>query len=240
MERANGRIKTAIIEDDEAERERLCRMLDMYAENNNVEFVKSVFNSGESFLSDFQAEYDIVFMDIQLPDIDGMEASRRMREIDKNVLLVFVTNFAKYAINGYEVGATDFIVKPVEYGWFETKMDNLISRIPEISNIVILVKTSDGTALINTSRLEYVEIMGHKLAFHTVDGNHNSYGTLKAYEDKLYEAGFLRCNSCYLVNPRYVTALKSESVVVGGDELKISLPKRKEFKRQMTQYLGNL
>lgn len=240
MERDNGKIKTAIIEDDEAERERLCRMLDLYAENNNVEFVKSVFDCGESFLSDFQVGYDIVFMDIQLPDIDGMEASRRMRKIDKSVILVFVTNFAKYAINGYEVGATDFIVKPVEYDWFETKMDNLISRIPEISDIVLIVKTSDGTTLINASHLKYVEIMGHKLVFHTADGDYYSYGTLKAFEDKLYEAGFLRCNSCYLVNPRYVTAVKTESVVVGGDELKISIPKRKEFKRQMTQYLGNL
>lgn len=240
MERVSRRINIAIIEDDETERERLCRMLDLYAKNNDVEFVESVFDSGESFLSDFRAEYDIVFMDIQLPDIDGMEASRRMRKIDKNVLLVFVTNFAKYAINGYEVGATDFIVKPVEYDWFEAKMDNLISRIPEISDIVILVKISDGTTLINTSKLEYVEIMGHKLVFHTVDGDYYSYGTLKAFEDKLREAGFLRCNSCYFVNPRYVTAVKTESVVVGGDELKISIPKRKEFKRRMTQYLGNL
>lgn len=215
-------------------------MLDAYEKDHDVEFCKKIFDTGEKFLFAFDSDYDIVFMDIQLPDADGMEISRRMRAIDKKVLLVFVTNFAKYAINGYEVGATDFIVKPVEYVFFEVKMNNLIARIPEMTGITISVRTSDCVVLLNSARIYYVEIMGHNLVFHTVDGNTSSYGTLKAYDDKLKEAGFLRCNSCYSVNPRFVTALKAESVIVNGDELQISLSKRKEFKRRMTEYLGDL
>lgn len=240
METGKKNIVVAIVEDDKTECERLCRMLDLYAKNNDIEFCKRIFETGEKFLFDFKVGFDIVFMDIQLPDIDGMEASRRMRKIDKNVLLVFVTNFAKYAINGYEVGATDFIVKPVEYDWFETKMYNIVSRIPEISDTVITIKTSEGVVLLNTSNITYTEVMGHKVIFHTKEGEYDLYGTLKAFEDKLNDAGFLRCNSCYMINPRHVTAVKKDFVVVNGDELKISVPKRKEFKRQMTQYLGSL
>lgn len=240
MENAEKPIRIAIVEDDPTERERLRKMLELYSVNNGMRFSESVFETGEAFLQSLDGGYDIVFMDIQLPELDGMSVSRRMRETDKTAVLVFVTNFARYAVNGYEVGATDFIVKPVEYDRFEAKMHNIIARIPDMVDVTIPVKTPDGTVILGASQIKYVEIMGHWLVFHTTSGDRSSYGSLKNFEPKLTEANFLRCNSCYLVNPRFVTELKTDSVVVDGDELKISHPRRKEFKRLMTKYFGSL
>lgn len=240
MGRDERPITVAIVEDDPVECERLRKMLRLYSTNNDFSFTESVFDTGEAFLASLGDGYDIVFMDIQLPDLDGMEVSRRMRAVDGKAVLVFVTNFARYAINGYEVGAADFIVKPVEYDRFEAKMYNIIARIPDAVDVTIPVKTPDGTVLLGASQIKYVEIMGHWLVFHTTGGDKSAYGSLKNFEQKLTEANFLRCNSCYFVNPRYVTELKTDSVVVGGDELKISNPRRKEFKRLMTKYFGSL
>ncbi|MCX4314673.1 MAG: LytTR family transcriptional regulator DNA-binding domain-containing protein, partial [Clostridia bacterium] len=105
--------------------------------------------------------------------------------------------------NGYEVGATDFIVKPVVYDRFEAKMHNIVARIPDMVDVTIPVKTPDGTVILGASQIKYVEIMGHWLVFHTTSGDRSAYGSLKNFEPKLTEANFLRCNSCYWVNPRF-------------------------------------
>ncbi len=70
----------------------------------------------------YRADYDIVFMDIELPGINGMEAAHRLREIDQQVILIFVTNMAQFAVKGYEVDALDYIIKPAQYGPLSIKL----------------------------------------------------------------------------------------------------------------------
>ena len=231
-------VRVAIIEDDPDENKRLCDIIELYGKNHDIHFYRNCFDTAEKFLGAFESDYDVVFMDIQLPDIDGMTAAHRLREKDKNVTLVFVTNFAQYAINGYEVSATDFIVKPVEYDWFEPKMDNVLSKLKNVSDVVLVVKTPDSVVTIKSSQLKYVEVQGHWLVFHTENGNVTAYGSLNKIEPKLVPAKFVRCNSCYLVNPAFVQSISYDIAVVGGDSLKISYSKRKEFKQAMALYLG--
>ena len=73
-------------------------------------------------------DYDIVFMDIELPGINGMEAAHRLREIDQQVILIFVTNMAQFAVKGYEVDALDYIIKPAQYGPLSIKLDRAAQR----------------------------------------------------------------------------------------------------------------
>lgn len=231
-------VRVAIVEDDPNEMKRLCVIMDAYGQGHGFCFGKDCFNTAKEFLDKFNGGFDVVFMDIQLPDIDGMTAARLLRERDKKVALVFVTNFAQYAINGYEVNATDFIVKPVEYDWFEPKMDNILSRLSNVSDVLLEVKTSDSTVMIRSSQLKYVEVRGHWLVFHTNGGNVTSYGSLNKFVSKLAPAKFVKCNSCYLVNPAFVESVSYDSAVVGGEYLKISYSKRKEFKQALAFYFG--
>lgn len=89
--------------------------------------------------------YDIVFMDIQLPDMDGMTASRRLRALDRDVILIFVTNMANYAVSGYEVDALDFIVKPVSYFPFTVKPERALGRLDgNAGGESVLLSTAEG------------------------------------------------------------------------------------------------
>lgn len=240
MDAQRKTVNVAIIEDDESAKQTLCAALDKFGQACGMDFCKHCFSLSLEFLDNYGGDYDIVFMDIQLPDYDGMSAAKRLREKDKSVVLVFVTNFAQYAINGYEVDAADFLVKPVEYAHFETKMTRIISQI-NMCDVVLPIKTYDGSVVsIAASLLKYVEVMGHGLTYHTTFGDFGAYGTLYKAEERLKPAKFVRCNSCYLVNPRYVESVNNFTTTVGGDELKISYAKRKEYRRAIAEYLGGL
>ena len=111
----------AIVEDDGKEAEALLSYIKKYGEKSGTSFDVKIFSDAENFLESYKQGLDIVFMDIELPGMNGMDASKRLRALDRSVTLIFVTNMARFAVNGYEVGAFDFIVKPVTYGSFEIK-----------------------------------------------------------------------------------------------------------------------
>ena len=113
--------KVAIVEDSIKDFTLLKSYLEQYEKENNIEFNIQCFENGIRFLDKFSANYDIIFMDIDMPYMNGLEVSKKIREIDKTVVLIFVTNLSQYAVNGYEVEALDYIVKPISYFNFSIK-----------------------------------------------------------------------------------------------------------------------
>ena len=240
MDAGEKTVNTAIVEDESAEAERLSAMLGRYGEERGLVFNKRVFTLASDFLADYTGDYDVVFMDIQLPDLDGMSAAKRLRETDGSVVLVFVTNMSQYAINGYEVNAADFVVKPLIYESFALKLDRIFERMAKLAETVLPVNTGGGMVTLAASDIKYIEVMGHELIYHTTRGEYRSYGSLCKVEKRLEEARFVRCNNYYLVNPRYVQSVGAGSTVVGGDELSVSYARRKAYRKAIAEYLGGL
>ena len=213
------KINLAIVEDDDKEYTALIAAVERFGSENGVAFSYDRFKTADVMLSAYKPVYDIVFMDIGLPGTNGLEASKRLRERDKNVMIIFVTSLAQFAVNGYEVGAFDFILKPVMYGNIKLKLLRAMERIA----------ASDGLRIVSVSDIKYVEVMNRSIIYHTNSGDISSYGALKNVETQLPKKQFARCNNCYLVNLDYVTSVKDYTAVVGGEELKISHSKKKEF-----------
>lgn len=233
-------LNVAIIEDEIKTQELLKSYFADFTENHGKEFNIVYFDNPIKFLTNYKANYDMVLMDIELPHMNGMVASHKLREIDKNVTLIFVTNMAQFAVEGYSVNAFDYIVKPVSLDDFSLKLERAIDRIKNNRDEKIKILVNYTVKLISVSQLKYVEVMGHKLAYHTMDGGvYPTTGTLKDVEEKLRQKGFAKCNSCYLVNLRYVSEVGGQTVTVGDEELQISYPKRKDFMRALNDYLGN-
>lgn len=232
-------LKIAIIEDNKAEADRLREFLDRFSQQGSTTLCVDVFGEALSFLEHYKPVYDIVFMDIEMPYLDGMEAARRLREVDQKILLIFVTNMAQFAVKGYEVDALDYIVKPIQYQDFKQKFQRAVMRCRNDADAV-LVAQQDRVSRILLRDICYIEVRGHRLIYHTEQGMADGGGTLRETEAQLRGKGFLRCNKCYLVNFRHIVTVRGSTLLMtGGDELTISRPRKKDFMRELAECMGN-
>lgn len=212
--------------------------LDRLAAEKKLSFEVSCFKNAVIFLEHYTSDYHLIFMDIRMPYLNGMDAAHHLRELDPEVLLIFVTNMAQYAVKGYEVSAFDYIVKPVTYPDFALKMARALRKLAQQkAGPEIVVTTIDGTVRLSTDEIRYLETQGHHLIYHMEsDKTHIQYATLSSVEKKLADYHFVRSNSCYLVNLKHVQRIKGYTVLVDGIELQISQPRKKEFMRQFLAF----
>ena len=173
-----------------------------------------------------------------MPGIDGMALSRKIRKKNQTTILIFVTNMAQFAIQGYEVEAMDFIVKPVSYYRLASSLTKAKERLIKEKGVRIVIRTKEGTYCIDSTKIYYIEMVNHHTIYHTESGIFDSTGSLKKLEEQLEGQNFVRCNNCYLVNLRYVRAVEGTDVLVGDDRLQISRTRRKAFLQQMSVYFG--
>ena len=114
-----------------------------------------------------------------------MSASKKLREIDSEVTLIFITSLAQYAINGYEVNAFDFVLKPISYYNFALKLTRAIDKLSIEDAKTLVINNKNSIKKIKVRNIYYIEVNEHKLIFHTIEGNFTTYGTLKTYLDLL-------------------------------------------------------
>lgn len=231
-------IKIAIIEDEKEYFEKVKEYILKFMAEKNECCEIYYFSSASKFLEkeDF---YNFIFLDIDLKEkINGMELASIIRQKDQNVIIYFVTNLAQYAINGYEVGAMDYILKPISYPSFSMKLNRGFNVYKNKSRYSIIVSTRNGQVLIDSQNLIYVEVSNHRLTYHTNEGEVSATGTLKGLMEKLKDQPFSLCNQCYLVNLSFVKRIVENTVLVGEKYLQISSPKKKSFISDLNDYLG--
>lgn len=229
-------LEIAIIEDDEKEAGCLGGFLDRFSQETGIELRHSWSGSAAAFLESYQCQYDLIFMDIRMPDMDGMKAAQKLRELDSAVVLVFVTSLAQYAVQGYSVDALDYILKPVNYSAFALKMHRAVERCRQKRERWLLLSTNSGAVKLREAELYYVEIFDHHIRYHTQQANYDAYGTLKSVEQSIPSHSFFRCNNQCIVNLRHVARIDGNMVVVDGREFSISRMRKKAFLEQLHRF----
>lgn len=233
-------IEIAIVEDDRDEQQRLLRNLNRFAMENQQPFHFSLYENALDFL-DERKSFDIVFMDIMLPNFNGMEAAVELRKHNSRTVLIFVTTMVQFAIRSYEVDALDYIVKPVTYERLTMKLKKAIKVIESSAGGTIVINDPNGMVKQSTSDILYVEVHGHKLTYHTTDAVYAEYGSLGDLEKVLHAYDFMRCNACFLVNPHHIRQVNNKellAVMSNGEQLKISQSRRKSFISELTNWMG--
>ena len=232
--------KIIIVEDQAEHAQRLEQLLMAYqSRHEDCAFTVNHYNNPHRFLSEYACDADLVFLDIQMPGLNGIETAKRLRQVDSKVMLIFTTALAQYAIAGYEVQAFDYILKPLMPDMFFSKLSRALRVLNySLPEEWIDVSTKTETRRVAVNRIRYIEVDDHDIVIHTQNEAIRHWGNLREYEQRLLPLHFVRCNICYLVNMKYVQCIHANSVLVDGRELAVSRSKRKDFLTAFAKYKG--
>ena len=226
-------IHIAIVEDEKLYIDQLQEYISRYREEKRLSIKTTVFCDGEDIVEDYRGDYDIILFDIQMKFMDGMTAAEKIREIDLEVKILFITNMTQYAIRGYQVDAMDYVVKPVEYFAFSRKLDKAISRIRKKQQAYLTISSENGVRKLNIAEILYIESQAHNAVYYTRTGSFISRASLKDLEPELEKYGFFRCSKGYLVNMRLIDGVTGGDCLIGNVRIPISRNKKREFMEKM-------
>jgi DNA-binding LytR/AlgR family response regulator len=233
-------LKIGLVDDDNEYRVQMRGYLNKFSVEENIACQIEEYHNGLNFVEDYDGELDVVFLDIEMPHMDGLEAAKRIRQKDPALGIVFATNMAQYAICGYEVNAIDFIVKPIKYYVFADKLKKAIQFSQKHKEKTITLEDDEGIICMPVSKIIYAEKDKNYILFHTEDNSYRIRGTMSQAEEELGDEGFSKCISGCIVNLRYVTRIFKDEVKVGDVTLPVSRQRKKEFREDFLKFTGGV
>ena len=153
--------KIAVVEDNKVERQTLLDQLAALQKQDGLSLEILPFSSGSEFLAQYKADYALVFLDIDMPGLNGIETAHAIRRADSTVILIFVTNMAQYALTGYEVEAFDYILKPINPYNFAIKVRRALKRANKDQDNTISVREKGAVYRVQIADIRYLEVTGH-------------------------------------------------------------------------------
>ncbi len=232
-------MKVAIIEDNQEALDYYLKYINRYQKEEKVKIELFTYENGADLLKDYNKDFHVIFLDIGLPIMNGLEVANKIREVDESVLIVFVTNLPQYAIEGYKVNALDFLLKPVTYSDFQIEMKKIERNLKLKKKNYLVLNLKGIVHKIPFTSIIYVEIIHHDIVIHTDSNDYKFRGSLKSIEENLDMQLFSRCNNCYLVNLNYVESIDKNIVILTNNkELLISRNRRKPFLDDFTVFLN--
>lgn len=232
-------MKIAIVEDDDRTAADFANLVTAYGQQHDLTLQLTRFTDGLGLVDHYRPEFDVIYLDVQMAHMDGMTAAKRIRQQERQVLIVFVTNYVQYAIDGYAVNALDFLLKPVTAFAFAEHFKKVAAKLA-VADVPSLTLRIDGELVkLPINELTYIESNGHYLTVHTTNQDFSLIESLKNIEETLLPHHFFRCNNSYLVNLAQVTGIQDGDALVAGTPLRISRPRKKAFMQALTDYLGD-
>lgn len=231
-------MRIAIIDDLEQERAILTSYLKKYSQTNNIYIRLSTYTSGEEFLKSASDSFDLIFLDVYMGGMTGLETAQKIRESNQTCLLVFSTASSDFAIKSFRVRAFDYLVKPYSYEQFIEVMHLAEKKIKNISHY-IEVKESREMVRILLRNIIYVDYSNHYIQIHTTDRIIKTYMNFTEFSTLLKDHPiFLNCYRNCLVNLDYVSSLKDHDFLLStGESIPIAREKRIEIRKLYAEYV---
>lgn len=181
---------------------------------------------------------DIIFLDIVFQEEKGIQIAKEIRKRNQKVCIVFVSSLDKFAVQGYDVQAQGYLLKPLDYHKFKDKMNMLIRKLNKERERFYCDITKEGRLVLPFDEIMYIETKGRNTAIHTPTESFNSYRKMKEHQILLEPEGFCRCHAAYIVNLQYVKRVDGQEIYLKNHEmLHISKTKKKEFYDMFVDYI---
>ena len=206
----------------------------------NRETSLRMFSSGEELLS-YNGQIDILFLDIQMKGMDGMETARKLRADQFRGFLVFITVLKEMVFQSFEVQAYDYLVKPVDKKQFEKTMERLYTSMQNASEDSLLVQKGYEGRIIPKDEIVFCEVIDRKIYLNLASGDVvDYYERIENLEAKL-DKHFYRCHRSYLINLKHLKGYKNGTACMdNGKKIPVSRLRSKEFSGVVLQYMKNI
>lgn len=244
-------LKIAVVEDEKLHAEVLIRLLETWLRENRVNFRIREFPDGEAFLFEWEQDqaWDVLFFDIQMPGLNGVDLARRIREENRRIALVFVTGMTDYLLEGYEVEALHYLVKPVDAAKVAACMERVVDRCRGMENREAILteareledgeKGSRVTLRLMLEDIVYIEAVAHNTELHTREKCYLVGEGINVWKKRLPEDTFCSCHRSYLVNLFYVAHLEKDAVFLdGGRQIPLSRKHYKDVNLAFIRFYG--
>ncbi|MCI8801522.1 LytTR family DNA-binding domain-containing protein [Acetatifactor muris] len=233
-------IRIAICDDEKHMSDHIRSLVSDFFRKKNREISLRMFSGGEELLS-YTGQIDILFLDIQMKDMDGMETARKLRADQFRGFLVFITVLKEMVFQSFEVQAYDYLVKPVDKKQFEKTMERLYASMQNASEDILLVQKGYEGRIIREDEIVFCEIIDRKIYLNLTSGEVvDYYERIENLETKL-DNRFYRCHRSYLINLKHLKGYKNGTACMdNGKEIPVSRLRSREFSGVVLQYMKNI
>lgn len=229
-------LRIAICDDEPEARDALRFQLEktLIEQTEEVVYEFCAGTNAVSWLRKHPGEVDLLFLDVEMDNMDGMEAARQIREFDGNIMIVFLTGYADHVFDGYSVRALDYILKPVTVQRLMELLHRVRVKLEQKENLSFSFKNADGTWRFPLQEILYFYSDRRKVSLVTKDKEYTFYAKLDEIGKKL-DGQFVRIHQRFLVNPSRVDYLGGDTVTVGGRELPCSRNYREQAAKRIAR-----
>lgn len=227
----------AICDDEKYMSDKIRTMVSDFFRRKSMEIEISQFSGGEELLK-YDRNIDILFLDIQMNGIDGMETARKLRGRKFKGFLIFITVLKEMVFQSFEVQAYDYLVKPIEERHFEKMMERLLDSMRNAGEASLLVQKGYESSIISFDDIVFCEIIDRKVYLHLASSEVvDFYERIEKLETKL-DSRFFRCHRSFLINLKYLKSYKNGiAYMENGEEIPVSRLRSKEFSGVILQYM---
>lgn len=230
-------LRIAICDDEKYMSDKIKMLVSDFFCWKNMDIVISQFSNGKELLK-YDKTIDILFLDIQMKDMDGMETARKLRSRKFKGVLIFITVLKEMVFQSFEVQAFDYLVKPIEASHFEKTMVRLLDSMKNASESSLLVQKGYESSIILFDEIVFCEIIDRKVYLHLASSEViDFYERIENLETRL-DSRFFRCHRSFLINLKYLKSYKNGTAYMeGGTEIPVSRLRSKEFSNVILQYM---
>lgn len=233
----NVLIYIAICDDEPIMLEKLFQNIQTFFQNQNSQFEIFTFTSGSELLN-CKIKFNLIFLDIEMSGLSGMDVAKKLREMKSDCYLVFITVLSEYVFDSFEVAASDYLLKPVDFSRLHRTLDRIYNLLKQENNDnLIIFSKLNGCKSIPLKDIFYCETINHKMFIHTKDNIIEHYIKMEELEIKLNDS-FFKCHRSYLVNLKYVYGFEKDFALLhNGIQIPVSRLRRQAFSQAILCYM---
>lgn len=233
-------IVVGICDGEQTVRSLLASFVARYRSETGMEIQLLSYSTGEKLLKNYLLDIDLIFLEIPLRKVSGLKIAEHIKQYDKQVRIVFLTTVLSYVLEAYDVGASNYLLKPLSYEKFCKELNRVLEQKLNKEGCHFLEQNKQGLYKIYFHDVRYIETSGKSTLIHTQNNDIPSYRQMKQFEQLFVDTPLIRCHAGYIVNLRYFQKLEDSTLILtDGTHIPVSRNRRALVLSQIQHFYGD-